>query len=223
MNAETFKERKNLLEEFYKQRIKFNISKIEISQVYPEISFLSFLHNIHFETHIKCTTDLVLMDNLDSKLKPIFYYALSYTMLRKFFNPIFILIEDDTFIKYKYKHINNKLYVKDIELVIKTHYDFSDADYDSYFSMLAELEQNNELIVSHIEFTPEEFTKDEPKIINPSKIFKSEECIICLTNKPNILFCNCGHLCYCVKCYKIKTLSTCPICKTDNEIIRMLE
>ena len=130
------------------------------------------------------------MDNLDSKLKPIFYYALSYTMLRKFFNPIFILIEDDTFIKYKYKHINNKLYVKDIELVIKTHYDFSDADYDSYFSMLAELEQNNELIVSHIEFTPEEFTKEETKIINPSKIFKSEECIICLTNKPNILFCN---------------------------------
>ena len=44
-----------------------------------------------------------------------------------------------------------------------------------------------------------------------------------MVNKPNILFCNCGHLCECVGCYKIKTPSTCPICKTDNEIIRMLE
>ena len=44
-----------------------------------------------------------------------------------------------------------------------------------------------------------------------------------MVNKPNILFCNCGHLCECVGCYKIKTPSICPICKTDNEIIRMLE
>ena len=33
MNAETFKERKNLLEEFYKQRIKFNISKIDFTSL----------------------------------------------------------------------------------------------------------------------------------------------------------------------------------------------
>ena len=44
-----------------------------------------------------------------------------------------------------------------------------------------------------------------------------------MNDKPNILFCNCGHLCECYKCYKIKTPLTCPICKTDNEIIRMLE
>ena len=34
---------------------------------------------------------------------------------------------------------------------------------------------------------------------------------------------NCGHIPICTKCYKLKNLSTCPICKTDNEIIRTLE
>ena len=64
---------------------------------------------------------------------------------------------------------------------------------------------------------------NEDKIINSSQTFKSEECVICLTNPPNILFCNCGHLCYCSECEKLKTSNKCPICKTENEIIRMLE
>ena len=61
------------------------------------------------------------------------------------------------------------------------------------------------------------------KPINSIQTFKSEECIICLTNPPQVLFCNCGHLCLCVECNKMKTLKTCPICKTQNEIIRTLE
>ena len=218
MNAETFTERKKLLEEFYKQRIQFNISKIEINQADPDISIYSYMNDIHFRTHIKFKEDNFLMSDLYKNLKPIISYALSYTKLRKFYNNDFILTEDNTIINYNYEYINNELYVKDLEVILKTHYDFYDVDYDLYFSVLAELEQNNELIVSHTEPIPE-----DTKIINLFKIFKSDECIICLTTKPNIIFCNCGHLCYCVKCYKIKTPSTCPICKTDNEIIRMLE
>ena len=73
-------------------------------------------------------------------------------------------------------------------------------------------------MVSHLEPINEEV-----KIINPSKIFKSEECVICLTNQSNVLFCNCGHIPICTECYKLKRLSACPVCKTENEIIRMLE
>ena len=218
MNIELFKERKNLLEEFYKRRIQFNISSIEIIQDEPEISVYSYMDNIHFKTYIKFTGDMFLMGNLYSNLKPIIQYGLSYTILRKFYNANFILTEDNTIINYNYKYIENELYVKDLEVIIKTHYDFYEADYDLYFNVIAELENNNELIVSHTEPIPE-----EPKIINLFKIFKSEECIICLNEKPNVLFCNCGHLCECVKCFKIKTPSTCPICKMDNEIIRMIE
>ena len=218
MNAFTFSERKKLLEEFYKRRIQFNISSIEIIQDNPDISIYSYMDNIHFKTYIKFTEDMFLMGNLYSNLKPIIQYGLSYTILRKFYNTNFTLTEDNTIINYNYKYIDNELYVKDLEVILKTHYDFYDVDYDLYFNVIAELENNNELIVSHTEPIPE-----DPKVINLFKIFKSDECIICMTNQPNILFCNCGHLCECVKCYKIKTPSTCPICKTDNEIIRMLE
>ena len=219
MNAETFTERKNLLEEFYKQRKHFNISKIEIKQVDPDISVYSYINNLHFRTHIKFTEDKFLIGDLYKNLKPVITYALSYTRLRKSINnPDLILIEDNTIINYDYEYLGRELYIKNLKVILKTHYDFYNADYDLYFSVLAELENNNELIVSHTEPIPE-----DTKVINLFKIFKSDECIICMNDKPNVLFCNCGHLCYCIKCYKLKTLSTCSICKTDNEIIRMLE
>ena len=218
MNTETFKERKKTLEEFYKRRIQFNISNIEIVQVDPEINIYSYMDHIHFKTYITFTEDMFLMSNLYSNLKPIIHYALSYTIFRKFYNTSFTLTEDNTIINYNYKYIDNELYVKDLEVILKTHYDFYDADYDLYFNVLAELEQNNELIVSHTELIPE-----EPKVINLFKIFKSDECILCMTNKPNVLFCNCGHLCCCIECSKIKKFTECPVCKTLNEIVRIIE
>ena len=219
MSVPTFTESKNILEEFYKQRKHFIISGIEIKQVDPDISVYSYISDLHFATHIKFKEDKFLIGDLYKNLKPIITYALSYTRLRKFINlPNLVLTEDNTIINYDYEYIERELYIKDLKVILKTHYDFYDADYDLYFNVLAELENNNELIVSHEEPTPE-----EPKVINLFKIFKCDECIICMNDKPNILFCNCGHVSYCIKCYKLKTLSTCPICKTDNEIIRMLE
>ena len=42
------------------------------------------------------------------------------------------------------------------------------------------------------------FFNNNKKIINVEKTFKEDKCVICLTNPPNILFCNCGIRC-CVK------------------------
>ena len=219
MSVPKFTECKSLIEDFYKQRKHFIISEIEIKQVDPDISVYSYINDIHFATHIKFKEDKFLISDLYKNLKPVITYALSYTRLKKFTNlPNLFLTEDNTIINYDYEYIDRELYIKDLKVILKTHYDFYDADYDLYFSVLAELENNNELIVSHEEPTPE-----KPKVINLFKIFKFDECIICMIDKPSVLFCNCGHLCYCIKCYKLKTLSTCPICKTDNEIIRMLE
>ena len=64
---------------------------------------------------------------------------------------------------------------------------------------------------------------EEKQILNTGKKFKSDEFVICLTNQPNVLFCNCGHLCLCSECDKTKSLTKCPICKTENEIKRMVE
>ena len=60
----------------------------------------------------------------------------------------------------------------------------------------------------------------EPKIINAEQIFKSDECTICLSNPSNVLFCNCGHLCMFEECDKVKSLNTCPVCKTETTIKR---
>ena len=59
--------------------------------------------------------------------------------------------------------------------------------------------------------------------INGAHSFKSDECVICLTNPLNVLFCNCGHLCLCVECDEVKNLVNCPVCKTENTIKRILE
>ena len=50
--------------------------------------------------------------------------------------------------------------------------------------------------------------------INAEQTFKEDECVICLTNLPNVLFCNCGHIAICTECDKTKSLENCPVCKT---------
>ena len=64
-------------------------------------------------------------------------------------------------------------------------------------------------------------SKLNKKIINA---FKEDKCVICLTNPPNILFCNCGHLVLCVECSKTgESLENCPVCKTKNTNLRIIE
>ena len=67
-------------------------------------------------------------------------------------------------------------------------------------------------------------SKPNKKIINAEKIFKEDKCVICPTNPPNILFCNCGHQVLCVECSKTgESLENCPVCKTENTILRIIE
>ena len=68
----------------------------------------------------------------------------------------------------------------------------------------------------------DEDDEQERKPINSSQIFKSNECVICLTNQPNILFCNCGHICICGECGKRIKNKECPVCKTENTILRLI-
>ena len=69
----------------------------------------------------------------------------------------------------------------------------------------------------------EDYKTEEENIINSPRCFKSVECVVCLTNPPNVLFCNCGHICLCSECEKLKNSNRCPICKIENKIIRVLE
>ena len=84
---------------------------------------------------------------------------------------------------------------------------------------------------------------NKEQIVKIGQTFKSDECIICLTKEPNILFCNCEHLCLCKECDEKHSVtssinnclglryilhdnvptSTCPVCKTKNTIKRTIE
>ena len=64
----------------------------------------------------------------------------------------------------------------------------------------------------------EEESEKEERILNIEKTFKEDECVICLTNPPNVLFRNCGHIAICSKCNKKKSLENCPVCKTETTI-----
>ena len=138
MNAKTFTERKNILEEFYKQRMKFNIYSIDILQAIPNINIYDYMTNIFFKTYITFTRGKFLMSEFYKHLKPIIFYAYSYTIQRKHIKEDFILKEDNTIINYNYESDNHELYIKNLEIILTTHYDFYHEDYDFYFWALAE-------------------------------------------------------------------------------------
>ena len=229
MCVPTFKECKKILEEFYKERIRFNIDEMDIKQsgivdIYEKKNYLFFRAIITF------TENKILICDFLKHTKAIIYYAYSCISQRKHVKDDFILYKSPSLFYFLYESINNEHYISSLKIILPTYYYFYDVDYDFYIYALSELENNGELIISHRNPTleedeeeEEEPTPEKPNIINLFKIFKSDECIVCMNDKPNILFCNCGHLCECEGCYKISTSSICPICKTDNEIIRMLE
>ena len=53
--------------------------------------------------------------------------------------------------------------------------------------------------------TQHEECKGKDKQINTKLTFKSDECVICLTNPPNVFFCNRGHLCMCEECDRVES------------------
>ena len=55
---------------------------------------------------------------------------------------------------------------------------------------------------------------DEPKPLKALKSFRTDTCIICLTEPPNVLFTDCRHICICLEREEIKPLDKCPYCKT---------
>ena len=89
------------------------------------------------------------------------------------------------------------------------------------------IEQESEVLSGIDQINQEsegEIEEEEPKI-NTEQTFKSDECVICLTNPPNVLFCNCGHIAICVECDVVKgfyVCSVCPIYKTENTIKRTI-
>ena len=82
---------------------------------------------------------------------------------------------------------------------------------------MSELSREHEII----EYSSD-FEDNEIETINDIKTYKTDECVICMENKSYVLYCDCGHICICEECIKIKRFNRCPICKTLNNTLRII-
>ena len=57
--------------------------------------------------------------------------------------------------------------------------------------------------------------EEEQRDIPTFKIFKVDNCVICLNNKPEIMFYDCLHCCVFSDCDKVKPLMKCPYCRKE--------
>ena len=241
MESITFKLRQQFLSEFFnKDRVDF-LSGLNQCRVIGE-----FLHNrtdaidsikniFYIETSVTFKKSNILFKNYHKFLNSFLYFLYSYTRQEKFLKGSILKldylrilclnnnkkIQKNIVFKPTYEGLNflNKIKInesmKEVNFILinlKTSY--KNIDNEDYLRLFDLFEEPRE--------TREVYETTEENIINSSQCFKSEECVIYYTNPPNVLFCNCGHLCFCSECEKLKNSNRCPICKIENKIIRVL-
>ena len=183
------------------------------------------------------------MDELLAQIKPFLYYLGSKDVNREGDGYIFktdLLV--GLFWKYKnsndeydYKYIQiGGVHINNIgsELNFDTFYPRGDVDYrelENPFEIHIDVQQEYNLLIVGAEELEDEFESEdeleEEEItigqeyerengkIPIIKTFKEDKCIICLENKPNILYEHCGHIPTCSKCEEIENLNKCTICR----------
>ena len=251
MESETFKMRKRFLGDFFnKDRVKFfkhcgeiNIGNFQLHNTRFNGTFMIDTEIIFKKPYIRSP-----FKNYCVFLKPLIYFLYSVTYEERFLYSVtyeerflgdsilFLnglkisfynnLSDFSAFLSFpslraNYERFNflNQIrindYTKGIYTInIKLLTSYRNISLGQYYLLRGDIEDEEE---------EPEYIQNETPIINSSQSFKSNECVICLTNPPNVLFCNCGHLCLCSECERKKISNKCPICKTENEIIRTLE
>ena len=240
MESVTFKKRQQFLKEFYNEdRVNF-------------LSALRYIAVGDFSLHNRSSNNIFCIDtesvfkksyinsrfpfeNYHKFLNPFVYFLYSYTRQEKFLKDSILLlnhlkiayyINDEevntvmVFPSYEGFNFLNKIkingFIKGInKIYVKILTSYRNVNIEQYIRLGGIFEESTQI--------QEDYDTDEENIINSSQCFKSDECVICLSNPPNVLFCNCGHICFCLECEKLKKSNHCPICKIENKIIRYLK
>ena len=186
MDPETFILRKKFLEEFYKERVNFTFENditrgknedyldklltYESNVLYPETFNLGFVKRINpFYLYLNSLYGCNLNDDIK---------------ILGFDTEIFFNDDPHT------KHTLSMLFLVEHNINYLSH-------------LNQEVDKYKKLKICKVPFAPFNIrvkffiavkTNLNKKPINSTQTFKSEECLICLTNQPIILFCNCGHI-----------------------------
>ena len=251
MERETFKMRKQFLGDFFnKDRVEF-LNAIKKNILIRKNFIRNYDYNQYtFKTSLTFL-DRNILKILCKFIKPFTYFLYSFTYHTNFLENKFLHFAKLD-INYRKQILNieellNKDIVFTINYFVPPLYEVEEETDINFLKSIKINDCLNETVedVSHlklkiittyldveeedyarlggefVEMRHEPFIQYEP-IINSSKSFKFNECVICLTNPPNVLFCNCGHQCLCSECNRKKISNKCPMCKIGNTIIRIL-
>ena len=123
------------------------------------------------------------------------------------------------------ERITEKL-TESIEQIGDSLMDLRDYEHEIYLCVVkSEINSlDNDLSNSFTNYLTNDLSND---FIHETKldIYKEDTCVVCIENKPNILFCNCGHLVVCEKCYHNLENTNynkckCPKCRKINITVR---
>ena len=188
------------------------------------------------------TIDIYSIDDLFKKVKPFLLYLMSMSNTKtiqeyQLFNGVYDILIKTYDQKYDLGFTFKRLLRFEIDY--RNDLNFSDIDfqeynesYNKYFQKPFEIhiDVNNyyKTVLDEDEDENESESEDEPEEeeitivqeyerengkIPIIKTFKEDKCIICLENKPNILYEHCRHIPTCSKCEEIENLNKCPICR----------
>ena len=218
MESKIFKSRKKFLENYFKERIVFNMINKEndgfnSSTVYISNTLNYQRYNKDFIKNLKYFTSYYISKNINEEVN------LDCIKISMFIPED---IEDESFNNITF-YENLLLYEKIRVLKMfnvrkRLFFDLFEKAYQ--FNI-----EGNDFILYPMKnfkfFIKGKTSKND--IINLPKCFKFHDCIVCLAKKPTVVFCNCGHIPICTECSKIKEFKECPVCKTLNDIVRIIE
>ena len=160
-----------------------------------------------------------------TQIKPFLYYLASKYVNREGDGYLFAT---DLFVGFFWEYKNIRIGVLNIDnirsgLNFTPFIPYDDVDYREFenpFEIHIEVVQEYVFLrVNELEsvngLESEDELEEDKTHITVSKPFKSDECVICLTNKPDLIFINCLHCCVCLKCERRKPFNRCPSCRTD--------
>ena len=203
MNPQIFNSRKSFLYNFLKERVEFSNSDSSLNEsVYITNYFNSEVYSPDF---------------ISEKIKPFYYYILSY--YEKHASP--------SNISFSLKPLLNDYEDSNIEF---THFDFfyPDTSYTliciSHFNLsLHKIKEKGFFTIPIYPFFFEIKITSYPipkSVIR--KTYKTNECVICLSSSPNIIYTDCGHISTCESCELKDEISLCPTCRTTITTSKIL-
>ena len=220
MENKIFKSRKKFLENYFKKKIVFNIANEESDGFNSSTVYISNI--LKYQRYDK---------EFIKKLKYFSYYIMSKsinedTILNCINISMFIPYEDNNDETLTNPTFEESLLLHEKIRVLKLDKLPGELFFKLFdFLYMLYIDEHEFILhpIKNFKFFIEGKTSKNKNIINLPKCFKSSDCIVCLTGKPTVVFCNCGHIPICTKCSKIKKFTNCPVCKTLNDIVRIIE